>query len=170
LFLETPAGNRKRKNLTTGSATPTVLTVQTLSNLMSQMRGLNTPEGNESSDILNIQPVYIIGPTALRTTIMQLVKSSADPAASGNSGIYNPAQGLMPVFEPLLDASSTTAFYLFASPSQVDTIEVSFLQGQETPVINDYVDEATWSRKVTVVQSFAAKAVDHRGVQRHDGA
>ena len=102
-------------------------------------------------------------------TILQLVNSSADPAASGNSGIYNPSRGLTVIIEPLLDANSTTAWYLGASPSQVDTIEVSFLQGQETPVINDYVDEATWSRKVTVVQCFAAKAVDHRGLQRHDG-
>lgn len=172
LFLATPAGNRKRSNLTTGAGAPSVLTLQTLTNKMMQMRGLNTPEGNESADILNIQPVYIVGPTALRTTILQLVRSSADPAASGNSGVYNPAQGLTPVFEPLLDAATngTTAWYLFASPSQVDTAELSFLQGQESPVVESYVDEATWCRKMTVVQSFAAKAIDHRGMQKHDGA
>lgn len=170
LFLASPTGNRKRSNLTTGSATPTVATLQTMTNKMMQMRGLNTPEGNESEDILNIQPVYIVHPSALRTTVMQLVNSTADPAASGNSGIYNPARGLMAVTEPLLDANSTTAWYLFASPAQVDTVEVTFLQGQEQPVINDYVDEATMSRKITVIQSFAAKAADHRGMQRHDGA
>lgn len=169
LFLETATGNRKRSNLTTGSATPTVSTLQTMTNKMMQMRGLNTPEGNESDDILNITPVYIVGPSALRTTIMQLINSTADPAASGNSGIFNPARGLVVVIEPRLDANSTTAWYLFASPTQIDTIEVTFLQGQETPVTNSYVDEATWSRKVTVVQSFAAKAIDHRGVQKHNG-
>lgn len=170
LFLATATGNRKRSNLTTGANAPSNITLQTLTNKMMQMRGLNTPEGNESQDILNIQPVYLPHPSALRTTVLQLVKSMADPAASGNSGVYNPSQGLIPVCEPLLDANSTTAYYLFASPSQVDTIEVTFLQGQETPVVNDYVDESTWSRNITVVQSFAAKAIDHRGVQRHDGA
>ena len=169
LFLETATGNRKRSNLTTGSATPTVATLQTMTNKMMQMRGLNTPEGNESQDILNLQPVYLPHPGALRTTVMQLVNSIADPA-SNNAGVYNPSRGLIPVTEPLLDASSTTAWYLFASPTQVDTIEVTFLAGQESPVINDYVDEATMSRKVTIIQSFAAKAADHRGVQKHDGA
>lgn len=169
LFLANATGNRKRSNLTTGAATPSVSTLQTMTNKMMQMRGLNTPEGNESTDILNIMPVYIVGPTALRTTILQLIKSVADPASS-NANVFNPVQGLIPVIEPLLDANSTTAWYLFASPSQVDTVEVSFLQGQETPVIDSYVDEATWCRKVMIVQSFAAKAIDHRGVQRHDGA
>lgn len=172
LFLTSATGLRFRSNQTTGAGAPSVLTLQTLTNKMMQMRGLNTPEAAESADILNIIPVYIVAPTALRTTVLQLVRSTADPAASGNAGVFNTGQGLTPVFEPLLDAATngTTAWYLFASPSQVDTIEVAFLQGQETPVINDYVDEATWTRKITVVQSFAAKAIDHRGVQKHVGA
>lgn len=170
LFLENATGNRKRSNLTTGSATPSNTTLNTMTSKMMQMRGLNTPEGNESADILNIMPVYLIGPSALRDTILKQTMSAADPALTGSSAVFNSAKGLIPIIEPLLDASSTTAWYLFASPSQVDTIEVSFLQGQETPVVNDYVEEATLARNVTVIQSFAAKAADHRGVQKHAGA
>jgi hypothetical protein len=170
LFLAAAAGNRKRANLTTGAGTPSVTTVGTLTNLMRQMRGLNTPEGNESDDILNLSPAYIIGPSALETTILQLVRSIADPADNKSSAVYNPTRSLMPVIEPLLDANSTTAWYLFASPSRVDTVEVTFLQGQESPVTRDFVDEETLSKKYIVMQSFAAKAIDHRGVQRHDGA
>lgn len=170
LFLENATGNRKRSNLTTGSASPSNTTIGAMRAKMRKMRGLNTPEGNESQDILNIQPVYLVGPASLEEIILKQVNSGADPASGGNSNVYNSSRVLMPVIEPLLDDASTTAWYLFASPSQVDTVEVTFLQGQETPVINDYVDEATWSRKVTVVQSFAAKAIDHRGVQKHAGA
>jgi hypothetical protein len=171
LFLETAAGNRKRSNYTTGSATPTVTTLGVMRNKMRQMRGLNTPEGNESQDVLNIMPRYLVVPGALETLAEQLINSIADPAIA-NSAVHNPMRTLTQVTEPLLDAATdgTTAFYLFADPGQVDTIEVTFLQGQETPVLNDYVDEATWSRKVMVVQSFAAKAADHRGVQKHKGA
>ena len=162
------SGARKRSNLTTGSATPTTTTMQTLTNLMMQMRGENTPEGNEGSDILNLQPAYLVGPSALRTTILQLTRSQFDPA-SNEFMVYNTAGGLMPVIEPLLDTASTTAFYLFASPAQIDTVEVTFLAGQETPWIRDWIDPRSLSRQWTVVQTFAAKAMNHRGMQRHDG-
>lgn len=170
LFLAAATGNRKRSNLTTGSATPTVATLGAMKNKMRQMRGLNTPEGNESEDILNLEPSYIAIPSALETTVAQLLTSIADPAAS-QSGVANIFRGsLIPVIEPRLDADSTTAWYLFASPSRIDTAEVTFLQGQETPVTGDFVNERTWSREISIVQTFAAKAIDHRGVQKHAGA
>lgn len=162
-------GARKRTNLTTGSASPTVATMQTLTNLMRQMRGENTPEGNESADILNLQPVYLVGPGALETTIKQLINSIADPAAS-QAGIYNTASYLQPIIEPLLDVASTTAFYLFASPSQIDTVEVSFLQGQETPITRNDLDYKTLAQSVTILQTYGAKAMNHRGIQKHAGA
>lgn len=165
-------GARKRTNLTTGAGAPSVATVQTLSNLMRQMRGENTPEGNESDDILNLQPRFIAGPSALETTINQLVNSAYDPAATSsvNNMVYNPTRVLTPVIEPLLDTSSTTAWYLFAGTSQIDTVEVSFLQGQESPAVRDWVDEETLAQNFTVLQTFAAKAINHRGMQKHAGA
>jgi ATP-dependent protease ClpP protease subunit len=164
------SGGRKRTNLATGSASPTTSTLAAMTTLMRLMRGINTPEGAESQDILNLTPKYLICPATLEVTCKQLVYSSAEPAATYNSGVYNPNSYLTLVVEPLLDASSTTAWYLFADPSRVDTIEVSFLQGQETPVTNDWIDQETWSRCFTIVQTFAAKAIDHRGVQKHAGA
>jgi hypothetical protein len=163
-------GARKRTNLITGSATPTTSTISAMTVLMRLMRGVNTAEGNESEDVLNLTPRYIAAPAALETTVRQLVLSVAEPAATYNAGVYNPNAYLVPVIEPLLDASSTTAWYLFADPVRIDTVEVSFLQGQETPVSNDWIDNDTWSRCFTIVQTFAAKAIDHRGVVKHAGA
>lgn len=163
-------GNRKRTNLTTGAGAPSVTTVQTLTNLMMQMRGENTPEGNESEDILAIAPRYIAHPSAMRTTVLQLVNSVADPASS-NSNVYNPVNNnLIPVCEPLLDASSTTAWYLFAEPTRIETVEVTFLQGQEQPRVRVVNDERRLSREYIILQTFAAKALDHRGMQKHAGA
>lgn len=162
-------GARKRTNLTTGAGAPSVTTLQTLSNLMRQMRGENTPEGAESADILNLSPRYIIGPSALDTTIKQLVLSAYDPAAS-QFMVYNTATQLIPVIEPLLDVASTTAWYLAAEPSQIDTVEVSFLQGQESPITRAFMDERTLAQNVTIMQTFAAKAINHRGLQKHAGA
>lgn len=165
-------GNRKRQNLTTGSGTPTVANVGSLTALMRLMRGENTPEQVEGGDILNLRPAYIVGPAALETTINQLVNSAYDPAATSavNTQVYNPTRVLTPVIEPLLDAASSTAWYLFASPSQIDTVEVSFLQGQETPVTRQFMDQRNLAQNLTVLQTFAAKAMNHRGIQKHAGA
>lgn len=161
-------GNRKRSNLTTGAGAPSVSTLQTLSNLMMQMRGENTPEGNEGPDILGLTPRYIVGPSALSTTIRQLVLSAYDPANANMA--YNTAAELIPVIEPLLDANSTTAWYLFADKSQIDTGEVTFLQGYETPVVRMDEDFKTLSQEWIILQTFGAKAMNHRGIQRHNNA
>lgn len=170
LFLETPAGNRKRKNYTTGSATPTNTTIGAMKALMRVMRGLNTPEGAEGDDILNLMPAYLIGPAALEEVIVKQVFSGADPAAGGNSAVYNSSRTLTPVIEPLLDADSPTAFYLAAETNRVDTVEVTFLEGQETPFSHDWTDNATMAQHFTMIQTFQAKALDHRGLQKHKGA
>jgi hypothetical protein len=162
-------GNRKKDNLTGSGAAPSVAQLQITGKLMRLQVGVNTPEGNASDAILGLIPRYIVGPAALATTIQQLVLSAYDPAANLVQ-VYNPANQLIPVIEPLLDANSATAWYLFASPSQIPTVEVFFLQGQESPQVRTWMDEETLSQKFAVLQSFAAKAVDHRGVAKDAGA
>lgn len=170
-LFSTATGARKRANTTSGAATPTVATIQTMTNQMMQMRGENTPEGNESDDILALEPRYIVGPSALRTTIENLLNSVADPAST-NAGSANVVRdrNLIKVIEPLLDANSATAWYLFADPGQIDTVEVTFLQGQESPVVRSFEDPRNLAMNYTVLQTFAAKAMNHRGIIRHAGA
>lgn len=168
LFLETPTGLRFRKNLTTGAASPTTATVGAMKALMRLMRGENTPEGTESADILNITPSYLVVPAALETTAEVLINSMFDPASTG-AGTYNATRSLQLVVEPLLDTASSTAFYAFANPTRVETIEVTFLAGQETPQVREVRDEHTLASTYYVLQSLAAKALDHRGIQKHDG-
>lgn len=169
LFLETPAGNRKRQNLTTGAGAPSSTTIGALTNLMMQMRGSNTPEEDEGQDILALMPRYIVGPSALRTTILKEVRSIADPNGT-HAGEANLSNDLIPVIEPLLDASSTTAWYLFAETNRVETVEVTFLQGQEQPRVRTVMNADRLSQDHYVLQTFEAKALDHRGMQKHAGA
>ena len=163
------SGARKRSNLTTGSGAPSAATIQTLTDKMMQMRGENTPEGEEGPDVLGLTPRYLILPSALRTTGLQVVRSIADPSGA-HAGVVNINNDLVPIVEPLLDANSTTAWYLFAEPTQVETVEVTFLQGQETPQVRMIADQKKLSQEYIILQTFEAKELDHRGVQRHDGA
>lgn len=169
LFLETPAGNRKNANdNSTASTPPSVAAIQTLKSLMRLQTGPNDADGNESVAILNLMPNVLLVPTALETTAVQLVMSAADPASSGNSGIYNPARGMALVVEPLLDANSTTAWYLISH--QRPSIRISFLQGQRTPVTNSWRDNETWSLKYQIAQTYAIYPYDFRPLARQTGA
>jgi hypothetical protein len=114
-------------------------------------------------------PRYIVVPSALRTTALQVVRSIADPNGT-HAGVVNVNNDLIPVVEPLLDANSSTAWYLFAEPTRVETVEVTFLQGQETPRTRMITDQKKLSQEYIILQTFAAKALDHRGVQKHAGA
>jgi hypothetical protein len=162
------SGARKQKNLETGSVTNYTTAINQLTQNMMVMRGENTPEGNQGPDILALMPRYIVFPAALRGTLLQLLSSESDPSSS-NSGVRNINTGLVPIIEPLLDADSATAFYLFAEPNRVDTVEVTFLQGQEVPQIRSVLSEEKLSMTWYLLQSVGAKALNHRGMQKHTG-
>jgi hypothetical protein len=162
------SGARKQKNLETGSVTNYTTAINQLTQNMMVMRGENTPEGNQGPDILALMPRYIAFPAALRGTLLQLLSSESDPSST-NSGVRNINTGLVPIIEPLLDADSSTAFYLFAEPNRVDTVEVTFLQGQEVPQIRSVLSEEKLSMTWYLLQSVGAKALNHRGMQKHTG-
>lgn len=160
-------------NLTTGAGAPSVSTLNTAFVLMMTKRGLR------SDVILNIQPSFLIVPAALSATALQLIGSIADPSvggsAAGNSNtknIYGPNgdRPLKVIVEPLLDAASPTAWYLVASNSQVDTVELTFLEGEETPVLENDWDFDKDVYKYKVRQTFGVAPIDYRGLYRHNGA
>ena len=166
-------GNRMKTNLTTsGSGAPTRARIGVGRKLMRLQVGVNTPEAAASQAILNIEPAYLIVPAALEGDAEGILFGQFDQTTTYQG--YNPySRGvrtpLMLVVEPLLDDNSATKWYLFASPSQADTIEVVFLQGQETPYTRNYMDDKTLSMNWQIWQTFTALAVDHRGVYRDDG-
>lgn len=84
---------------------------------------------------LNIRPGFILVPTALETTTNQAVKSASVKGADVNSGVINPIQNFAEVVaEPRLDDAATLDWYLAAARGR-DTIEVAYLNGVETPYI-----------------------------------
>ena len=168
LFLASPTGNRKKSNYTSSGGAPSVAQLAKGRELLRLQVGANDPDGNASSAILNLEGRYLVVPAALETTALQLVGSQADPAAS-HAGVVNPARSLEVVVEPILDANSSASWYLFASPNQIDTVEVTFLQGQETPQTRTETCFDTLALKTIILQSFGAKALDHRGMYKNAG-
>lgn len=137
-----------------------------------------TKKGLRSDVILNIQPAYLIVPAAISATALQVVGSIADPSvggsAAGNSNtlnIYGPngSRPLRVVVEPVLDAASSTAWYLAANTSQVDTVEITFLEGEQSPVLENEWDFDRDVYKYKVRQTFGVAAIDFRGLYRNAG-
>lgn len=84
---------------------------------------------------LNIRPAYVLTPVALEDKANQLIKSASVPGADVNSGIINPIRGFAKVIgEPRLDDNSATAWYMAAKQGS-DTIEVAYLNGIDTPYV-----------------------------------
>ena len=131
-------------------------------NVMSQQTGLSG-----SGTILNIRPSYLIVPAALAPTAYRLVGGNVVPTAAGtNVPLYGAGRDrpLMVVEEGQLDATSTTAWYLAAPSNVVDTIELTFLQGEESPVLEREQGFDVDAVRYKIRQTFAAKAIDYRGL------
>jgi|GEM_PF-630689 len=158
-------------NLVTGAAgAPSATTLNLLSRKMQEQRGLNIT----AETFLNLWPKFIIAPPAIRGTIMELLGSRAAPASSGNSGITNIWENeLVPVFDAqigTLGGGLDTAWYLAADPMDIDTIEYAFLQGLETPALEQERAFDRLAIRYRIYQAFAVKALDYRGLQKHNGA
>ncbi len=175
LFLAAAAGNRKKANYISSGLAVTVASVSALRTLMRLQVGQNTREGAAGPDILNIEARYLITPATQWGVAAAFVRSISDPSTGVNPGTHNPfgpdgAKRLELFDEPLLDANSTTAWYMAADPALVDGIELSFMQGFEQPRSWSGVDEKTLSRWWAVAQVWGGKAIDHRGWAKQAGA
>jgi len=115
---------------------------------------------------LNIMPTYLIVPPDLAATAYRLTGGNVIPEAVGNVALYGPGgpRPLRVVVEAQLTSNSTTAWYLAADTGIVDTVEITFLQGEESPVLSREEGFSTDTLKYKIRQTFAAKAIDFRGL------
>jgi hypothetical protein len=114
-------------------------------------------------------PKTLIVPAAIEVTAWKLLNSVTIDSA--HAGIANPFQNLVSlVVEPLLDASSATAWYLVADPAQVDSVEVAFLDGQQSPYLEEREGFTIDGREYKVRIVFGCKALDWRGLYMNAGA
>lgn len=87
----------------------------------------------EGNSVLNIRPAYHIVPVSMESTAKALLAAEFDPSMV-EARVPNPVRGLAEVIsDARLDEQSTTTSYLAASPSQYDTIEVAYLDGNDQP-------------------------------------
>ena len=125
---------------------------------------------------INIEPKYLLVPTALKHTAIELTKGATLIMAGGSEQAIRPAlnvladENLQVISAPHLanakyDGHSSTAWYLFGSPSQIDTFEVGYLRGKRTPTVergdSDFNTLGLWFR---VYFDLGVREQDHRGM------
>lgn len=154
------------KNLATGSTS--ALSVASLSAARAALR--MQADRTNAAAVLNITPRFLIVPVALESTARTLMDAQYDPS-SATLMIPNPVRGMATVIaDPRLDLVSTTAWYLTGSPSAVDTVEVSYLDGQATPSLEQQDGWKIDGTEFKVRMEAAAKALAWEGLYKSNGA
>jgi len=140
--------------------------VQALSDMDVAM-GLQT-DASGSAVGLNITPSFLLVPKVLNRTAVSLMSDTTAPGQA-NPGVRNSINGLAEVVtDPRLDADSATRYYLAAGQS-FDTIEVAFLDGNQTPMLEQ---QAGWSIDGTEFKvriDVGTAPMEFRTWQRDDG-
>ena len=142
------------------------LSVATLGAARAAMAKQTGPKGN----FLALQAAHLLVPSDIQTDAEQLVASLVDPSKSNQTANAEFIRNLSVVGEPRLAADSATAWYLTASPAQIDTVEVAFLESEQAPLIETDRDFDTDHLRIKLRHTVAAKVLDHRGLYKNPGA
>jgi hypothetical protein len=150
-------------NLSGGAGAPSKTTLDKAFEVMGKQKGLN------SDVFLGLTPAFLLVPLAYAGTALELTNSTASVESEKNSGVVNlygrgGARQLQVVATPYLDANSLTNWYAIADNSLIDTVEITFLNGEESPVLESDWNMRNDSYIYKVRQSFAAAVIEHRGI------
>lgn len=126
--------------------------------LMRKQKGLN------NKDFLNLTPSYLVVGPNMETLALQYTSMAYVPNTPSQT---NPFKGLQVIVEPRITGNE---WYVMTSTGQVDTIEYSFLEGEQ-----ELYTETRYGFEVDGVQTkcrmvFGAKAIDYRGMVKNAGS
>lgn len=137
---------------------------------LSEARAVMRRQRGQNGAILNIVPRYLIVPASLEGEAEVLLASFSRPGQD-NPGVVNSefVRSLVLVVDPRLDEDDENAWYLAGSTSQVDTVELAYLEGQRGIY---YEEREGWEVDGLAVKArldFGTKAIDWKGLYKNDG-
>lgn len=161
----TASGNYSAKNGNVASA-GSALSLDTINAGRVAMRKQKNLRGEA---MLNIVPKFLIVPAELEFKARQMLTSTSDPN-SNNSGVVNPLMNSMQVISDAeLDAIDSAAWYLAADPMLMDTIEVTYLNGQQTPTIESQIAFDTLGIRYRIYMDYGVTVLDTKGLYKNAG-
>ena len=157
------ASHASGTNLSGAAAAPSKTTLDKAYEVMGKQKGLN------SDVFLGLTPAVLLVPLGYSGTALELTNSTASIENEKNEGVVNlygrgGARQMRTVSSPYLDANNATNWYAIADNSLIDTVEITFLSGEESPVLESDWNMRNDSYIYKVRQSFAAAVIEHRGI------
>ena len=140
---------------------------------LKEARQLFMKQKDANKNLIQVRPRFMLIPPSLYVDAYRWMNSAFLPGATNEEP--NPFKGFV---EEIIESAylsadfngSDTAWYLFADPNVVDTIEVAFLDGNETPEIVQEEGFTTDGIRTKVRIDFGAAFIDYRGVFKNPGA
>lgn len=127
-----------------------------------------------TGNTLNIEMAYLIVPRTLKGAAMMVANSEFEVGASSttkNNTTPNIVRGAFEVIaDARLDATSTAVHYAVANPNVHDTIEVAYLDGNQSPTLEQQGGWTVDGVEFKVRMDAGVKALDWRGMARTSGA
>lgn len=122
-------------------------------------------------ETLNIEPKVLLTSCTKEDLARQVVTSESDPASS-NSRVRNIYQNAFTVVsDPYLDGiNSGLSWFMFADPADVAAFEIVFLDGNETPFVDEAIDFDTDAMKFKVRLDYGIAIGDWRAGYKNVGA
>lgn len=150
------------------SGAGSALSETSLGTARTMMRKIKGAQNEE----LNLTPAYLIVPAALEQTAYKLTSSNYVPAQQSAVNEFRTGgrTAVEPVVEPVLDATSATAWFSVASSAAVDTVEFCYLDGAEGPMVETKAGFEVDGVEMKCRLDFAAKAIDNKGLHKSAGA
>ncbi len=140
----------------------------TLSQLRTNMRKQKNLRGKET---LNITPQFLIVPAGLETTAMKFLNSTALPDQD-NAGVSNIWRNS---FDLVVDAeldptTGALPYYVAANPADIDTIEVTYLNGDDMPKLESRLGFDFLGIEYRIYIDYGVTILDYRGLGMNAGA
>lgn len=141
------------KNTLTGAA----LDVANIDKAIQLMNGFVNSRGEP----LSIEPEFMLLPTSLHTKAKQVLGSASVEGADINSGIINPIRDIVtPIKSSRLQIADAKSWYLLNK----EAIEVSYLDGVDTPYIEQQQGFSVDGVVTKVRIDAGVNVIDYRGV------
>ncbi|MEK3749430.1 prohead protease/major capsid protein fusion protein [Paenibacillus sp. FSL E2-8871] len=132
-------------------------------------RKMRTQKDQRGISTLNIAPKYLLSPAELETAAVQYLRSEADPAGA-HSGVVNVFRNSYEVIvDAELDQYSSTAWYLAADANIADTVEVTYLRGQEEPTLETDIPFDRLGMDFRIYFDYGVTLLDSRGLFKNAG-
>jgi len=134
--------------------------------ILGELRRKMRLQKDDFGTALNISPAFVIVPAGLESAAMQVLNSTSLPGAEMNSGIANPVSKMgQLIVESRLDPMPTPYWYVAAEQGS-DTIEVAYLDGVDTPYLEEQEGWSVDGVSLKVRIDAGVAPLDYRGLAR----